>query len=409
MTTQISTQQPTIVFFHSEGSNPNARSSTVVVNSKNLIDFILEVFKLGSDCVLVSTSNSKASKFELPLKINTKSYTIPLSTGHSLSQQLPRFFLTVAAFKRRTEIRKAFESDICVSVGLSGFGVLASAIRVHWYNRPHTFIVRGNRLLTLKTSSRSVVNKYFALFRVKLYQRYMISLVNKGRATVWFQGQNQHQQYLSLVNSEKHGSLQVLNAVLQSLPAKPFEARIKCVDLIFVGRITIEKGIRELLNAIQILNQRGIALTLNILGEGPDRILAEKMSVDLSIAHLVRFYGHVSNIDDIIKSLLESAVFVLPSYTEGLPRSMLESMYLGIPVIVTNVGGIPYVITDGVNGFTVEPKNSNKLAEKIQHVTKLQHENPNLVKQIVSNAKTDSTKYNFESRAKHFINKHLNS
>ena len=59
---------------------------------------------------------------------------------------------------------------------------------------------------------------------------------------------------------------------------------------------------------------------------------------------------------------------VLPSYNEGLPMTILESMGYGIPNISTNIAAIPEAITDGVNGFTIEPGDVDSLAEKMKNL-----------------------------------------
>jgi len=66
--------------------------------------------------------------------------------------------------------------------------------------------------------------------------------------------------------------------------------------------------------------------------------------------------------------LEHSDMFILPSWAEGLPNAMIEAMAARLPVIVTNVGGIPDVIEDRVTGFLVEPQSSENLAAVIQEV-----------------------------------------
>ncbi|NLI56859.1 glycosyltransferase family 4 protein, partial [bacterium] len=63
--------------------------------------------------------------------------------------------------------------------------------------------------------------------------------------------------------------------------------------------------------------------------------------------------------------LIESDIFVLPSLSEGFPVVVLEAMASGLPVVATNVGGLPEIIQENKNGFLVEPQNPRDLAKKI--------------------------------------------
>ena len=84
----------------------------------------------------------------------------------------------------------------------------------------------------------------------------------------------------------------------------------------------------------------------------------------------VIFKPNVENVHDF---LCAADLFVLPSYGEGLPMSMLEAMACNLPVIVTDVGGIPYVIKDGENGLLIKPGNIKDLTEKL--IWCIEHEN----------------------------------
>jgi glycosyltransferase involved in cell wall biosynthesis len=77
-----------------------------------------------------------------------------------------------------------------------------------------------------------------------------------------------------------------------------------------------------------------------------------------------RILGYVAGVEK-IRIFLDSDIFVLPSYTEGLPITLLEAMAAGLPIIASRVGAIPDVICDGQNGFLIEAGDYKSLAEKI--------------------------------------------
>ena len=85
---------------------------------------------------------------------------------------------------------------------------------------------------------------------------------------------------------------------------------------------------------------------------------------------VVEWWGH----RDDIKSVYEnSTIACLPSYREGLPKSLLEASASGLPVVTTNVPGCRELISDGVNGFLVPAKNSYLLAEALETLLKKVH------------------------------------
>ena len=124
--------------------------------------------------------------------------------------------------------------------------------------------------------------------------------------------------------------------------------------VLFLGAIGKRKGIYDLLEALFKYKELfGNNIQLIIGGNGE----AEKVISYIRDKHLediVEYRGWVSG-DDKVRLLNSADIFILPSYNEGLPISILEAMGYGIPVITTPVGGIPEVITDGENGLMVSP------------------------------------------------------
>jgi len=141
--------------------------------------------------------------------------------------------------------------------------------------------------------------------------------------------------------------------------------------LISVGRLTEQKGYPCLIEAFNNLIKKYPDLALIILGEGEDR---EKLEREVKIKNLKENISFLRNKDNVPEYLAASDVFVSSSLWEGLPLSILEAMASRLPVIATQVGGVPEIIKEGETGFLVEPKNSKALAEKIGYLLSLPQE-----------------------------------
>jgi len=129
-------------------------------------------------------------------------------------------------------------------------------------------------------------------------------------------------------------------------------------NLFFIGNVGLKKGARDIINAVILLRER-TSVPFRVVFAGPfatdqDEQLIRGMAADSRLSDTVVFFGPVSGQKK--ESLfLESDVFLLPSYSEGMPQSMLEAMAYGLPVVVSNVGGIPEVVRDGVEGYVIAP------------------------------------------------------
>ena len=134
--------------------------------------------------------------------------------------------------------------------------------------------------------------------------------------------------------------------------------------LIYIGRLTYEKGLFEALEAIAKLLAQARKLSFQIVGSGEaERDLRERVK-RLGIEEHVQFLGPIFGE---AKNLLwkQADVFVFPTYSEGLPYSMLEAMAAGTPPITCPVGAIPDVLEDGVNGLFVPPRDIDAIARAI--------------------------------------------
>lgn len=134
------------------------------------------------------------------------------------------------------------------------------------------------------------------------------------------------------------------------------------VRVLFVGGMGKLKGERDLLRALQVSAERAPQLRVSLLGHGAETVaaLCDECGLRARIEHL----GPVPHAAR-AQFFRQADIFVLPSYGEGMPMSVLEALAAGLPVIATNVGGIPELITHCAEGFLFAPGNVSELAEHI--------------------------------------------
>jgi len=133
----------------------------------------------------------------------------------------------------------------------------------------------------------------------------------------------------------------------------------KATVLTFVGRLAPPKDPFALLEAVKKLPE-GVLL---LVGDGELRPLVERSIRELGLVDRVRLLGQRS---DIPRILAASNIFVLSSRWEGLPYTIIEAMMAGLPVVATEVGGVPELVEDGVTGFLIPPRDPEALAEALQ-------------------------------------------
>lgn len=134
------------------------------------------------------------------------------------------------------------------------------------------------------------------------------------------------------------------------------------VKVIFVGRLIFNKGPQFLLDAIPEVVKNQSDARFELVGDGPMRRELQHRVRRQGLNGRVGFLGHR---EDVEKLLMEADVFTRPSLLEGMPLTVLEAMACGLPVIATPVGGTAELVEDGVNGYLVEPGDSQQLAQRL--------------------------------------------
>lgn len=159
-----------------------------------------------------------------------------------------------------------------------------------------------------------------------------------------------------IVKEEKIMILQ--NAV--PVPEKP-KTSYDDHNLLFLGRLCKEKGISELLDVIPRAAEKYPDIKLYLGGVWEDAGLEKKAA---AIQEHVEYLGWIGGKQKKMY-MKKCSVFVLPTYFEGQPISLLEAMAEGMTVISTEVGGIPQIVSDGQEGILIPPKDTQKLYESI--------------------------------------------
>lgn len=122
--------------------------------------------------------------------------------------------------------------------------------------------------------------------------------------------------------------------------------------ILFLARVEKEKGLYECINTFHILNKKFSDLKLVIAGDGFELENA-KVYVENNAIKNVEFTGHVVG-EEKRNLYINSHLYFFPSYTEGMPNTVLEAMAFGLPIITRPVGGLIDILEDGVTGYMTE-------------------------------------------------------
>ncbi|WP_374327906.1 glycosyltransferase family 4 protein [Azonexus sp.] len=153
---------------------------------------------------------------------------------------------------------------------------------------------------------------------------------------------------------------------LDSLCAAPSKGGV--VQIAMIGRLDRQKDYRTYVDALVELKSRGVKFNAYIVGQGEDMEAIKAYALERCDDSLV-FMGFIREIDSFIASLDIGVLCTDPYFhAEGISNALLEIMAQGKPVVATNGGGTPEIVTDGNNGFLVPPHDPLTLAERLHQL-----------------------------------------
>lgn len=141
------------------------------------------------------------------------------------------------------------------------------------------------------------------------------------------------------------------------------------LEVLFLGWVDREKGIFELLDCARRLSGAPDVPPFKVIiaGDGSAMADARQELDDPRLGSLVELLGWIDS-EAKVEKLRRAHLLVLPSYMEGMPNALIEAMATGLPVVATEVGAVGDVVTDGVTGFLIPPRNTGRLAEALQRL-----------------------------------------
>lgn len=311
---------------------------------------------------------------------------------------LPYFTSYLSAAKTFLPFRESFRRHI-------------DKIDILWIRYPGPFVVyvsnlakqRSKKFLFDVTGDPFEVvrkgTKYKGIFRIiaLLYLKIEQALMkNVLRNTLIFtRGQELYRRY------SRH-AYKTVNIIGTTLSDENFfyrEDTCQCeteTRILYVGFLRHEKGLQYLLRSLKVLREKKLNVRLTVIGDGHMKELLIQDSFKLNIGNAVDFKGYVSSEEKLEKFYVRSDIFVLPSISEGTPRVLLEAMARGLPVVATDVGGIPDLIKHRENGYLVSAEDCDGMANAIYEIMR----NGVLRRQIIKNGYVFASKHTL----KHLVN-----
>jgi len=178
----------------------------------------------------------------------------------------------------------------------------------------------------------------------------------------------------------------------------------KVLTVLYLGHISTDKGSHDLIKAVKILSTE-FGKKFKVIMAGEESIPGELQLIQESISNnnLNDWFEITSPKygQDKISAFTEADIFILPSHHEGMPISLIEAMAAGLPIIATNVGGIPDMVLDGNTGYLVDSKHPVKLANALGSLIK----NPRQANQLgLTGRKRAEQEFNMEHVAEQVFN-----
>lgn len=314
-----------------------------------------------------------------------------------------RYIATLQNFQRRTEGMLPSEFYFARELAVHLLQLKIAHLHAHFANEP-TSVAELTHHLTGIPFSFTAHAKDIYLTDGPVLQRKIESADFVVTCTDY------NRRYLENIS----GNGSPIHLVYHGLDLTKFQNRISTeisspqnpLRILSIGRFREKKGFVTLLQACRVLRDAGVVFDCQIVGYGPLQPTLEKIIAEEQLSDLVWLVGKQSQ-EQVIERYQQATMFVLPCQIgedgdrDGIPNVLLEAMAMGLPVITTNVSGIPELVQDKTNGLLVQPQAPEELATAMARIL----QDPTLRQQLGENGR-DTVAEKFSST--HHITKLLN-
>ncbi len=207
-------------------------------------------------------------------------------------------------------------------------------------------------------------SKTFKQKAASFISKILYSIALKYNSCIFFQNNDDKSMFIQKKIISSNTITQIVNGSGVDLDYFKYIPYIKKKNFNFllIARLLYDKGIAEYVESAKKIRSVYPEIVFNLIGyfyKSPNAI-SEAQINEWSSAGLINFIGKT---DDVRPYLAECSVYVLPSYREGTPRSVLEAMAIGRPIITTDVPGCRETVVDGENGFLVKDHDPDSLTK----------------------------------------------
>jgi glycosyltransferase involved in cell wall biosynthesis len=327
-----------------------------------------ELMKRGNSAYIVTGYDESRD-----VKVNRQHYVFFLKT---LKAPVVKSFLFAGSASRKlSKIRGSFPVDIThVNLPLvpsfavpSGFGkTLISTVHSTWKGEAEA--IKGEPYSRLNSNEKFMVSFNWFL---RVFEEKMLERSNKIIAVSDFTRRELLQYY-----KVKEDKIRVIHNGVDVDKFKPATDKLKAKAevgfnpedkaILSVGRLYARKGLFTLIESMSLVTRKFRNAKFIITGKGLSNEMKKLVSyaAKLGVKDNIVFTGYFP--DKKLPRLYQAAdIFAFSTFYENLPFAVLEALSTGLPVVTTNVGGIPEMIDNGKNGFLVQPFNSRELADRI--------------------------------------------